>query len=365
MAVDTFAAARPSVAGHVVERTLVAEQPAALVERPTAPARPRWRRAGIVVSLLALPVAVWVAAPTLTEAEGALRRIAPGMLAAAMLVEVAALAALAQVYRAALRAVGPDIGYRRSLQTSMGAYTVSRVFPGGGAVGAVFAARRMTHFGATGPVATTAVLLAGTVAMTTLAVVVAGGGLLLWSTGAVSPVGALLIGSPVLTATVVAAIGHALWRSPDRRALLRTNVTRVCDRLHIDTGAWQTAFHRLTHESGGFRRLLPIAGWSAVNWLADAAALWLVFLGLGYQLEPGVLLAGYGAANLATALPVTPGGLGVVEAGTAGVFAALGVSPAAAVIAVIAYRVMAFWLPVAAGLGPYLQAVRGERHRVP
>jgi uncharacterized protein (TIRG00374 family) len=56
-----------------------------------------------------------------------------------------------------------------------------------------------------------------------------------------------------------------------------------------------------------------LLGWAAGNWLFDAASLWVCLWAYGVGLHPGPLLAAYGAADLVGLLPVTPGGLGVVE----------------------------------------------------
>jgi uncharacterized protein (TIRG00374 family) len=48
-------------------------------------------------------------------------------------------------------------------------------------------------------------------------------------------------------------------------------------------------------------------------------------------------------------IPLTPGGLGFVEAGLTGMLALAGVAGAAAAVATLAYRLIAFWLPIPAG----------------
>ena len=48
-------------------------------------------------------------------------------------------------------------------------------------------------------------------------------------------------------------------------------------------------------------------------------------------------------------IPFTPGGLGFVEAGLIGMLTLAGVSAGAAAVATLAYRLVAFWLPIPAG----------------
>ena len=60
---------------------------------------------------------------------------------------------------------------------------------------------------------------------------------------------------------------------------------------------------------------------------------------------------------LANTLPL-PGGIGGVDGGMIGAFAAFGVDPGLAVVSVLAYRVAAFWLPTVPGAIAYLQLRR-------
>ena len=55
----------------------------------------------------------------------------------------------------------------------------------------------------------------------------------------------------------------------------------------------------------------PAGGWPIGSWTARCLALSFLALGAGMPWK-GLLLA-YGAAQLAANLPITPGGLGVVE----------------------------------------------------
>ena len=61
------------------------------------------------------------------------------------------------------------------------------------------------------------------------------------------------------------------------------------------------------------------------------------------------MLLAFFAAQLLGTLPLTPGGLGFVEAGLTGTLALAGVSARNAVVATLAYRLVSFWLPIPAG----------------
>ena len=320
-----------------------------------------WSRRRVVRYLLltaSITVVVVVAHrawPEVTAAVRVLQTVSPGLLALAVALEVLAVAALPQVYRAALVALGARVRYSQGLQVSMGAFTLSRVLPGGGAAGALWASRRLQRCGVAWAVAGTAVVLAGVLAMATLGVIVTAGTFLALMRGHVSA-------GSVVTACVVAgmfaAVGWlalALLRSPSARQALFRRAHRVAPRLAPRLGPWELAAEDVSDSLPDLRALLPVAGWSAANWLLEIAALWVVFAGLGPHMEVGVLIVGYGVANLVTALPHTPGGLGLVEAGMTGTYVALGTETAVALAAVLAYRLISFWLPVLFGVPQYLR----------
>ncbi len=54
--------------------------------------------------------------------------------------------------------------------------------------------------------------------------------------------------------------------------------------------------------------------WASLNWLLDAACLWVFVWAFGHAISPIDLLVAYGLANILAAIPLTPAGLGVVEA---------------------------------------------------
>jgi uncharacterized membrane protein YbhN (UPF0104 family) len=84
-------------------------------------------------------------------------------------------------------------------------------------------------------------------------------------------------------------------------------------------------------------------------WGFDIAVLWACFQAFGDSPAIGVLVVAYFVGTLANTLPL-PGGIGGVEGGMIGALAAFGVDPALALIAVLAYRGFAFWLPIIPGV---------------
>jgi len=83
-------------------------------------------------------------------------------------------------------------------------------------------------------------------------------------------------------------------------------------------------------------------------WAFDIACLWACFNAFGESPAVSVLVIAYFVGMLANTLPL-PGGVGGVDGGMIGAFVAFGIDPSAAIVAVLAYRFFAFWLPIAPG----------------
>ena len=86
-------------------------------------------------------------------------------------------------------------------------------------------------------------------------------------------------------------------------------------------------------------------GLAVLYWALDAGCLFLIFVSLGVPTGGIELLVAYGVATTFGSLPLTPGGLGVVEATMIGTLALLGAGPEVA-IPVLGYRLFNFWLPI-------------------
>jgi uncharacterized protein (TIRG00374 family) len=69
---------------------------------------------------------------------------------------------------------------------------------------------------------------------------------------------------------------------------------------------------------------------------------------------------GYFVGMLGNLLPL-PGGVGGVEGGMIGAFVAFGEPAGTALVAVLAYRLVSFWLPTAIGAPAYLALRRTKR----
>jgi uncharacterized protein (TIRG00374 family) len=107
----------------------------------------------------------------------------------------------------------------------------------------------------------------------------------------------------------------------------------------------------MRHPSSGALAVLGAAGF----WAANIAVLWACFHGFGESVPKAVLIQGFFVGMTANLLPFFPGGVGSVDAGMIAAFLAFGLPSSTVFVSVLAYRVIAFWLPIPPGIFAYLQ----------
>jgi uncharacterized protein (TIRG00374 family) len=116
---------------------------------------------------------------------------------------------------------------------------------------------------------------------------------------------------------------------------------------------------RLRDQRDLVRRALGARWWEAVagaaaRWVFDWLTLLTALAAVGQHPRPTLVLLAFCAAQLLAQIPITPGGLGVVEAGMTGALALIGVPAGAAAVATLAYRLVSYWLALPVGGIAYL-----------
>ena len=86
------------------------------------------------------------------------------------------------------------------------------------------------------------------------------------------------------------------------------------------------------------------------RWAFDYATLLAALAAVGSTPRWSLVLLAFCAAQLLAQIPVTPGGLGFVEAGLTATLALAGVGAGDALLATFAYRLFTYWLPLPLGL---------------
>jgi uncharacterized protein (TIRG00374 family) len=107
------------------------------------------------------------------------------------------------------------------------------------------------------------------------------------------------------------------------------------------------------------------AALSLGNWVADCGCLTISFLAVGAGVPWRGLLLAYSAGQLAAILPITPGGLGVVEGSLTVALVTFGGAQDSTVAAVLLYRLISFWLLLPVGWGSWGAMALAGRSRRP
>lgn len=325
---------------------------------------PRWVRPALRLLVVGAVIEFGVL-PQIAGARESLHllsRISPGWLVVGVLAEAASLLAYARLTQVTLdeRAVP----YRQLLRVDLATLAVSHVVPAGTAVGVGLGYRLLTRIGVpparavTGKALQTVgsavvlnLLLAGSLLLALLLhgnnplylPIAAAGLLLLAGTGLLS---VLLVRNEAVAIHRAARFAEHIPRlDPESVRRLLTTLT--------------STLRRLTADRDFLRRS---TGWAAANWLLDAASLWAFVRAFQHTLGPVGLLVAYGLANVAAALPITPGGLGVVEGVLVPVLVAFDTPQGIAVLGVIAYRLISFWVPIPVGFASYARLAYDIRH---
>ncbi|MGD0314187.1 MAG: lysylphosphatidylglycerol synthase transmembrane domain-containing protein [Acidimicrobiales bacterium] len=84
---------------------------------------------------------------------------------------------------------------------------------------------------------------------------------------------------------------------------------------------------------------------------------------VGAHPRPSLILLAYAVAGIIGLVPITPGGLGIVEASLSGLLVLAGLSGVEAVLATLAYRLASYWIPLMSG--PFAYAAFKHRYREP
>ena len=86
----------------------------------------------------------------------------------------------------------------------------------------------------------------------------------------------------------------------------------------------------------------------------DYGCLLFALRATGSRPRPSLVLLAYAAAGIVALVPITPGGLGIVEASLSGLLILAGVPGGKAFVATLAYRLASYWLPLVAGSLAYV-----------
>lgn len=315
----------------------------------TWPVVRRWLLRGASVLVLVL-VVDYLVLPQLAGAEKSLellRDADPLLLLLAVALEAGSLVAYSLLTRVLLSDghKPPFLWVLRADVTGLG---VSHSMPGGAATGNTIRFRLLREGGVAADDVAVGLTLEGILSAAALVG-------LLWAALIVSiPFYGLspeYLTGAVLGALVLAGVALALVGLGRREALAPVVARRVILRLPRRfqerlLRALEQGADRLQTLLASDRTLRAAAGWAIANWLLDAASLWVFLAAFGHRAHPIGLLVAYSVAMLVGTIPITPSGLGVIEALLIPAVVALGAPHATAVLGVISWRLFEFWAPI-------------------
>ena len=313
----------------------------------------RWRLAGRGLFLLVSLVSLYLLLPSLLEVFTSWRELLelnPAWVAVALGFEALSFVAIWQLQRIALQ-TGAWLPVSLS---QLAGNALGRIIPGGAASAGALQYRMLIRAGLpngriVSGLGAASLLLFGTVLalpLLSLPAIVFG-----------TPVERGLIQAAVLGAGffLLMVAGGAMSFAWDRPLeLAGAGVERLLNRTVRRRRPVSGVSARLLKERDSLRRtfgrrwkaaVLASAGKAVLDYVALLACLRAV----GAEPSPSLVLLAYVAASFLGMIPLTPGGLGFVEAGLTGMLALAGVGAAAAAVATLAYRLVSFWLPIPAG----------------
>ena len=105
------------------------------------------------------------------------------------------------------------------------------------------------------------------------------------------------------------------------------------------------------HPKRGGLAVIGAAGF----WAANIGILWASFRAFGIQTPIAVVVQGFFLGMVANLFPLAPAGVGAVDAGMIGAFVLFGIPEETVFPAILIYRLVAFWLPIPAGIVAFFQ----------
>jgi uncharacterized protein (TIRG00374 family) len=295
----------------------------------------------------------------LTRDAAGLRHARPAFLVAAVVAQAVSLGCYAQLYRRVLAALGARIRFRLAADVIMATFFVSHLTPFGSATGTLVNASALEADGIAA--ATTGEAIALTSLTSTIALIV------LFGTGFVATAGRhvshqylVIAGVAIFLVTAALAVLLTVGAHPaiaGRAGRWAASVAKHV-RPSIDpdqVGQTSTRLASLARTALTGRAFAVSFAFASGDLLFDLLSLDLVFLALRYQPGFGPLTVAYAAANIASAIPLTPGGLGVIEVTLVAVTVGFGAPRATAVLAVLGYRIVNYWLPLVPGAIAYIR----------
>lgn len=299
-------------------------------------------------------ISLYLLAPTLVQVFSSydqLDRIAPWWILAMIVLQLGSFACLWMVQSIALN----TRDWYVVIWSQLAGNAFARVVPGGGAAGAALQYRYLNRAGVpagiavTGLTASNVLIFAVLLALPVLTLPSLINGLSVNRT----LVHSALLGAAVLVVLFIAGVVLLAFDRPIEA--LGEFLQRTRNRMRRRQPPRTDLPQRLLDERALILRVMGRRWWEALlaaigRWVLDYLTMLAALAAIGARPAPALVLLAFTTAQILAQIPLTPGGLGFVEAGLTGTLALAGVSAGGAVLCTLAYRLLSYWLPLPFGL---------------
>jgi putative heme transporter len=288
----------------------------------------------------------------LAESLASLSRLNVAWFTLAVACELVSLAAFGLSRRRLLRAEGHQAPLGSVMAITYAGNALSMSIPFAGAqLAAVFAYRQFRRRGLDPALTGWALTVSAIASSSALALVLVTGAFV---GGAGIATAAGFLGAAIFALPAVAVI--LALRFPRVRSLANRVLAQVASLARrllrkpgVDPAALEDFLERLAAIRLGPARYGEVFGLAVVNWLGDCACLACAVLATGGHVPWQGLLLAYGAGAVVGSTGVTPGGFAVVEVTLTAALVAAGMDSSHALSAVLAYRLVNFWMILVGG----------------
>jgi putative heme transporter len=335
---------------------------------PAAPAGHRWwiRPVLVVAAACVIAAVLYTSRHTLLRSLTSLGSLDFRWFGLGIACEAASLAAFGLSRRRLLRADGHDAHFGSVMAITYAGNALSMSIPFAGAeLAAVFSYRQFRRRGLDPALTGWALAVSAMASSSALALVLVAGSVL---SGASIATAAGFLGAAAFalpTVTVLLALRFPPVRSAANRLIARLIhlARRLLRKPGIDEETLEGFLLRLGTIRLSWARYGEVFAFAVINWLADCACLVCAIKATGDAVPWHGLILAYAAGAAAGSTGVTPGGFAVVEVTLTAALVASGMTSSHALTAVLAYRLVNFWMILAGGGVTMAFLTRGSSHR--
>lgn len=328
---------------------------------PFDPTRPIPRRRPVKFSLRIALFAIVVyfiilpQIPGFRQAATDLSRVQPLLLLLGLIFSLGSTMCYSGLTRAALGTAGSHIRLWRMFRIQISTRALSNIVPGGSAAGSALGYRLLTLSGVRGADAGFALATAGLSSAIVLNLVLWLGLLVSIPLRGMNPLYVVgsVAGIIIMVLAVVLVVGLIDGNGRSERA-----VRWLAMKFHLDGDRWASVLRQLGVRVEDLIRdralLKRVVTWALGQWALDMMALWVFIRAFGQAVDIDALVVVSGLANILAAIPITPGGIGIVEGVYIGTLVGFGLPRRVATLGVASYRIAQYFFPIVFGGLMYL-----------